>query len=91
MKTTRALLSAAAVLLTLAIVAFALLNLRLPAAELFGYGTGGLSVLGLLVMLASESPARRLTIASRRPSAAPSAARPTHCRPPARRLIAHAA
>ncbi len=90
MKTTRVLLTAAATLLALATVAFALLNLKLPVVEFFGYGTGGFCVLGLLGMLVSERPVRRPSIASR-PAATPPAPRPVRSRPTARRLLTHAA
>lgn len=67
MTTTRATLLLTAGLATLALAAFAALELRLPVAEFFEYGTGTLVTAGLLTMLCGldATPRRR----TRRPAA----------------------
>ncbi len=89
MKTTRALLFALGGLITLGLVAFALLNLSLPVAELFEYSAGTIVTFGLLSMLlagdgATERPLTPPSEQKRRP-------RRERCCPPARHDFAHAA
>ncbi len=87
MKTTRALLFVLAGLILLATFAFAVLNLSLPVASLFEYGTGTLFTAGLFSMLLTGEGA------SERPPAPPRntgrTSRPERC--PPRQTFAHAA